>query len=150
MLVHVMKIGLISDTHDNIRNIQKVIISFNDIQVRVVIHAGDIVSPGTVEAFDGMRLIGVLGNNDLQIHELTDAFDRIGGQLNGEFCEIEQDNLIFAVYHGTNSRRKESLIHVANMTWLFVVIHTEFKIKNLEKLCFLILELQMVGFLDMV
>ena len=149
MLVHVMKIGLISDTHDNIRNIQKVIISFNDIQVRVVIHAGDIVSPGTVEAFDGMRLIGVLGNNDLQIHELTDAFDRIGGQLNGEFCEIEQDNLIFAVYHGTNSR-KESLIHVANMTWLFVVIHTEFKIKNLEKLCFLILEPQMVGFLDMV
>lgn len=92
----------------------------------------------------------MLGNNDLQIHELTDAFDRIGGQLNGEFCEIEQDNLIFAVYHGTNSRRKESLIHVANMTWLFVVIHTEFKIKNLEKLCFLILELQMVGFLDMV
>jgi hypothetical protein len=110
MLVHAMKIGLISDTHDNIQNIQKAIISFNDIQVRVVIHAGDIVSPGTVEAFDGMRLIGVLGNNDLQIHELTDAFDRIGGQLNGEFCEIEQDNLIFAVYHGTNSRRKESLI----------------------------------------
>lgn len=55
MLVHAMKIGLISDTHDNIQNIQKAIISFNDIQVRVVIHAGDIVSPETVEAFDGME-----------------------------------------------------------------------------------------------
>ena len=61
-----MKIGLISDTHDNIQNIQKAIISFNDKQVRVVIHAGDIVSPEAVEAFDGMRLIGVIGNNDLQ------------------------------------------------------------------------------------
>ena len=110
MLVHAMKIGLISDTHDNIQNIQKAIISFNEKLVRVVIHAGDIVSPETVEAFDGMIPIGVLGNNDLQIHELTDAFDNIGGQLKGEFCEIEQDNLIFAVYHGTNSKRKESLI----------------------------------------
>jgi uncharacterized protein len=110
MLVHAMKIGLISDTHDNIQNIQKAIISFNDKHVKVVIHAGDIVSPATVEAFNGMRLIGVLGNNDLQIHELTDAFDKIGGQLKGEFCEIEQDSLIFAVYHGTNFKRKESLI----------------------------------------
>jgi uncharacterized protein len=105
-----MKIGLISDTHDNIQNIQKAIVSFNNKNVRVVIHAGDIVSPETVEAFGGMKLIGVLGNNDLQIHELTHAFDKIGGQLKGEFCEIEHDNLIFAVYHGTNSRRKESLI----------------------------------------
>ena len=111
MLVHAMKIGLISDTHDNIQNIQKAIISFNEKLVRVVIHAGDIVSPEAVEAFDGMKLIGVLGNNDLQVNELTDAFDKIGGQLKGEFCEIEQDNLIFAVYHGTNSKRKESLIH---------------------------------------
>lgn len=105
-----MKIGLISDTHDNIQNIQKAIISFNEKLVRVVIHAGDIVSPEAVEAFDGMKLIGVLGNNDLQVNELTDAFDNIGGQLKGEFCEIEQDNLIFAGYHGTNSKRKESLI----------------------------------------
>ena len=102
MLVHAMKIGLISDTHDNIQNIQKAIISFNEKLVRVVIHAGDIVSPETVEAFDGMRLIGVLGNNDLEISKLTTAFDKIGGQLKGEFCEIEQDKLIFAVYHGTD------------------------------------------------
>jgi putative phosphoesterase len=110
VLIFAMKIGLISDTHDNIQNIQKAIAYFNDKHVRVVIHAGDIVSPETVKAFNGMRLIGVLGNNDLQINELTDAFDGIGGQLKGEFCEIEQDNLIFVVYHGTSSRRKESLI----------------------------------------
>ena len=110
MLVHAMKIGLISDTHYNIQNIQKAIVSFNDKHVGVVIHAGDIVSPETVEAFGGIKLIGVLGNNDLQVNELTDDYDKIGGQLKGEFCEIEQDNLIFAVYHGTNSKRKESLI----------------------------------------
>jgi uncharacterized protein len=43
MLVYAMKIGLISDIHDNIQNIQNAIISFNDKNVEVVIHAGDIV-----------------------------------------------------------------------------------------------------------
>jgi predicted phosphodiesterase len=65
MLIYAMKIGLISDTHDNIQNIQNAITSFLDKHVRIVIHAGDIVSPETVETFDGMILIGVLGNNDL-------------------------------------------------------------------------------------
>jgi putative phosphoesterase len=105
-----MKIGLISDTHDNIQNTQNAIMSFYNKNVELVIHAGDIVSPETVEVFDGMRLIGVLGNNDSEVHELTSAFDKIGGQLKGEFCEMEQDKLRFAVYHGTDSRRKESLI----------------------------------------
>jgi uncharacterized protein len=105
-----MKIGLISDTHDNIQNIQKATSLFNDRRVSFVIHAGDIVSPETVEAFTGVKLIGILGNNDLKVEELTNAFDKIGGQLKGEFCEMEQDDLIFAIYHGTNLRRKESLI----------------------------------------
>ncbi len=105
-----MKIGLISDTHDNIQNIQKATSLFNNKHVSFVIHAGDIVSPETVETFNGVKLIGVLGNNDLEIDRLTNAFDKIGGQLKGEFCEMEQDDLIFAIYHGTNSRRKELLI----------------------------------------
>ena len=92
-----MKIGLISDTHDNIQNIQNAIISFNDKHVRVVIHAGDMVSPETVKVFDGMKLIGVLGNNDLEVRELISAFDKIGGELRGEFCEIEQDKSVFVV-----------------------------------------------------
>ena len=110
MLVFEMKIGLISDTHDNIQNIRKAISLFNDKNVSFVIHAGDIVSPEAVEAFAGVKLIAVLGNNDHEISGLTNAVDKIGGQLKGEFCEMEQDNLIFAIYHGTNSRKKELLI----------------------------------------
>ena len=105
-----MKIGLISDTHDNIQNIQNAISLFNDKHVSFVIHAGDIVNPEAVEAFTGVKLIGVLGNNDLEIYGLTNSFDKIGGQLKGEFYEMEQDDLIFAIYHGTNSKRKESVI----------------------------------------
>ena len=59
MLVFEMKIGLISDTHDNIQNIRKAISLFNDKNVSFVIHAGDIVSPEAVEAFAGVKLIAV-------------------------------------------------------------------------------------------
>ena len=40
-----MIIGLISDTHDNIQNIQNAISLFTDKKVSFVIHVGDIVSP---------------------------------------------------------------------------------------------------------
>ncbi|MGI8833899.1 MAG: metallophosphoesterase family protein, partial [Nitrososphaeraceae archaeon] len=99
---------MISDTHDNIQNIQNAISLFNDKHVSFVIHAGDIVSPEAVEAFTGVKLIAVLGNNDFKVDGLTNAFDRIGGQLKGEFYELTQDDLIFAIYHGTNEIRKES------------------------------------------
>ena len=86
-----MKIGLISDTHDNIQNIQSAISLFSDKHVSFVLHAGDIVSSEAVQAFTGVKLIAVLGNNDLEIDRLTNAFDKIGGQLKGEFYEMEQE-----------------------------------------------------------
>ena len=81
-----MKIGLISDTHDNIHNIQNAILSFNDKHTRFVIHAGDIVSPETVKAFDGMRLIGVLGNNDLEVRNYLALLIRLEENLKVNFA----------------------------------------------------------------
>jgi putative phosphoesterase len=46
-----MKIGLISDTHDNVENIRKAIKEFNDRNVDLVLHAGDFASPIAVESF---------------------------------------------------------------------------------------------------
>jgi predicted phosphodiesterase len=40
-----MKIGIISDTHDYIRNIQRAVREFNDKHVEIVIHAGDFTGP---------------------------------------------------------------------------------------------------------
>ena len=54
-----MKIGLISDTHDNIQNIRRAVRKFNDKRVDLVIHAGDIVSPNAVESLADVKLVGV-------------------------------------------------------------------------------------------
>jgi uncharacterized protein len=47
-----MKIGIISDTHDDIENVQKAIEIFNGERVNCVIHAGDFVFQGVVKEFE--------------------------------------------------------------------------------------------------
>ena len=105
-----MKIGLISDTHDKIQNIRKAVRIFNDKHVDLVIHAGDFVNPIAVESLAGVKLVGVLGNNDTDIAGLTSTFDKIHGELKGEIFETVYDGLKFAIYHGTNLAKREQLI----------------------------------------
>ena len=61
-----MKIGVVSDTHNNLKNIEIIINLFNDIKVPIVIHTGDISNANTLEKFSKLdsELIGVYGNND--------------------------------------------------------------------------------------
>jgi uncharacterized protein len=105
-----VKIGLISDTHDNFKNIESAVKIFNDKRISYVIHAGDITTPEAVEAFEGVKLIGVLGNNDIDKQGLDNAFEKIGGKLKGELCEIEENDLLIVSYHGTNFKKREALI----------------------------------------
>jgi len=105
-----LQIGVISDTHDNFDNIKKFVNICKTRKITCVIHAGDIVSPESVELFHGVNLIAVLGNNDVEKEKLALSFQKIGGQLMGDFCEIEKDHLFIAVYHGTNAKRKASIL----------------------------------------
>ena len=125
-----MKIGLISDTHDNIKNIKAAVRIFTERKVEYAIHAGDITTPEAVEAFSGMRLIGVLGNNDIDIEAISSAFQKIKGELRGDFCEFEQDRLVIAVYHGTDFKRRESIIQSGKYD-LVIYGHTH-KMENKE------------------
>jgi putative phosphoesterase len=105
-----VRIGLISDTHDNFKTIEAAVRIFSEKKMGYVIHAGDITTAEAVEAFSGLKLIGVLGNNDVDKKGLHNAFEKIGGELRGELCEIEEDNLLIGVYHGTDFKKREALI----------------------------------------
>lgn len=61
-----MKIGIISDTHDDMHAIRKAVEFFNEQGVTHVIHAGDLISPFTFEVFGDLsaQFIGIYGNND--------------------------------------------------------------------------------------
>jgi putative phosphoesterase len=61
-----MKLGIISDTHDNVPMIKKAVDFFNKAEVDVVLHAGDYVSPFSVKPLFSLEcdFLGVWGNND--------------------------------------------------------------------------------------
>ena len=63
-----MKIGILSDTHDDIDNTNKAIDIFQENDVKAVIHAGDIISPPVIREFyrltqNGVKFFGIFGNN---------------------------------------------------------------------------------------
>ncbi|MFA6216811.1 MAG: metallophosphoesterase [Candidatus Omnitrophota bacterium] len=61
-----MKIGLLSDTHDNLPHIEKAVKFFNQQKVDFVFHAGDFVAPFSVVRLKALQSDwrGVFGNND--------------------------------------------------------------------------------------
>jgi uncharacterized protein len=63
----IVKIGVISDTHDDIENTEKAIKIFNLKKVDHVFHAGDYVYPGVISLFKKLnketKFCGVRGNN---------------------------------------------------------------------------------------
>ena len=105
-----MKIGIISDSHDHMENIKRTVQVFKDRNVDYVIHLGDYVNPASVKLLQGLRLIGIFGNNDGDKFRLINSFNEIGGEIKGDFFAFEEDGLKFACYHGTEPQLKDSLI----------------------------------------
>ena len=70
-----MVLGVVSDTHNNLRNVERIVDIFNRVQVDRVVHTGDITQAKTLEAMARLEapLVGVFGNNDLERPELEAA-----------------------------------------------------------------------------
>ena len=86
-----MKIGVISDSHDNLMNIKKAVEVFSTNGVEALIHGGDFCSPFTLAEFKplsekGMKMYAVFGNND---------GDRVLLARRGEgFCTFADGSLV--------------------------------------------------------
>jgi putative phosphoesterase len=62
-----MRIGVVSDTHDRMPNVERIVNLFNQIRVDRVIHTGDLTQSPVLEALTRLDapVFGVFGNNDL-------------------------------------------------------------------------------------
>ena len=130
-----MKIGIISDTHDDITNTNKAIDIFEHNKVEVVIHAGDMISPPVINEFkrlteNGVKFFGIFGNNDGEKDGLKNAFEFIGGKLLGDIGKIEIDRLKFCIYHGQDIKKKRKLIDSGKFD-VFICGHTHRKVGKL-------------------
>jgi putative phosphoesterase len=95
-----MKIGVISDTHDNVEKAEKAVSFFEGEGVEKVVHCGDMVAPFTAEIFDaGFDFYAVRGNNDGEwdLKRVVEEF----GEFYNNIGELEIAETSICVYHGT-------------------------------------------------
>jgi hypothetical protein len=105
-----MLLGIISDTHEHVDNIEKAKKIFLQKGASPVIHLGDYCAGPSVRAMEGLKVIGITGNNDGDLPRIMGNFKKIGGDFRGEFCVLEFDNLKIVCYHGTVPEIVEALI----------------------------------------
>ena len=75
-----MRIGIVSDTHNNLKNVQRIVELFNAAGVERIIHTGDITQAKTLDIFAHLDapMWGVFGNNDQERVALQAAIDTHG------------------------------------------------------------------------
>lgn len=118
-----LKIGIISDTHDNLPLVAKATKRLNQEKAKIVLHAGDYVAPFTVVRFKQLeaRLIGVFGNNDGDHAFLKKRFAEIKtAEIRGNFAEVKAGGLKIALLHGEEEELLQSIINTESYD---IVVH---------------------------
>ena len=98
-----MLIGAISDTHDNLPQIEKAVKYLNEQKVGLVLHAGDYVAGFVIPKFKQLncQLIGVFGNNDGDHELLKKRFSETTNcTIHDRFAQIEVEGYRIALLHG--------------------------------------------------
>lgn len=109
-----MKIGVLSDTHDQGELIRKAIQHFNRENVSWVFHCGDWISPFILYFFQALQapLRGVFGNNDGDKfrHLVFKNKWKLDLEYEDRFLDMKIDNRRIAVFHGDYSGIVEALV----------------------------------------
>ena len=117
-----MIVGLIADTHDRLKMVDKAIKKLNEQKVELVLHAGDYIAPFVIPMFKELKakLVGVFGNNDGDHELLKKRFSELGLEIRGGFAELNVDGLKIALLHGHEEELLKALI---NSEGFDVVVH---------------------------
>jgi putative phosphoesterase len=118
-----VRIAVVSDTHNNLRNVTRIVELLNAADVARVVHTGDITQARTLEVLGRLRapLVGVYGNNDereaiapvaaqlaMQLVEGSLSFEAAGRRIGVIHDPYEIDDALLAahdlVLHGHNHR----------------------------------------------
>jgi len=96
-----MRIGVVSDTHNHLGNVARIVELFRAAGVARVVHTGDITQAKTLEVFArlGVPLFGVYGNNDLERPSLVAAAARHGITLADPPLRLEWAERKIVVVH---------------------------------------------------
>jgi hypothetical protein len=106
--IHLMRIGILSDTHGDIWAARDAVRVFEDYRVHVVLHCGD-VGPGVMHELRGLTAHFVRGNTD-SAEGLQQALSGDTQTFHGHLGELEIAGRKIALLHGDDERMLRDLI----------------------------------------
>lgn len=124
-------IGIVSDTHEDVRMIRKAVRIFHDRVPGLVIHCGDIISPPVLEHFAGLPMRLVFGNNDGERAGLKKKCEELGFDGIDDTLTFEFAGKAFFVNHGT---RPSVITEAAASQQYDYVLHGHTHVKRNELL----------------
>jgi len=106
-----MRIGVVSDTHNHVRNVSRIVELFNAAGVERVVHTGDITQARTLAMFGALeaRLVGVYGNNDVERDALEAAAARLDIRLQEPPLSLEWNGRRLLVVHDPHYLAEEKV-----------------------------------------
>ncbi len=115
-----MKLGILSDTHNNATNTREALALLHRRGAERLIHCGDITSPEIVRLFRGWQVDFVFGNIDADRGGLARAVGDVirQGSINIEF-HGQIAGVSVAAIHGDDSRRLKELIRAGRHAYIF-------------------------------
>ncbi len=128
-----MLIGAISDTHDNLPQIEKAVEYLNNQKVGLALHAGDYVAGFVIPKLKQLncKLIGVFGNNDGDHELLKKRFSETSNcTIKERFALVEVEGFRIALLHG---HEYELLNAIINSEYFDAVIHGHSHNLSIEK-----------------
>ena len=114
-----MKIGIISDTHDDLQNLQAAIEILEAEGVTTVLHCGDVCGPHVVRALAGFDVWIAQGNMDRHLG-LKQAVEGMLGH--GRLAWLQRprmDGYAMAMIHGDNEEVLSNLIISSEYAYVF-------------------------------
>ena len=96
-----MRVGVVSDTHNNLANVRRIVALFNEAEVCRVVHTGDITQAKTLDLFADLRapLYGVYGNNDVERETLEHSARTHGFTLEDPPLRLDWHGRCIVVVH---------------------------------------------------
>lgn len=103
-----MKLAILSDSHDNLDNLDQAVADAGLSGADVLIHAGDLIAPFSLESltrFNG-QVFFVYGNNDGERRGIEEAASGTNVTVAGDKLEMDFDGLSTYVTHYPDEARR--------------------------------------------
>lgn len=114
-----MKLGVMSDTHNNEANARQALEIMRERGVERIIHCGDITGPNIVALFDGWQVDFVQGNIDRDLDSLRGAVAELGQANFWWKLTTEIGGVKVAAVHGHDGPLLKELIRSGNYRYVF-------------------------------